>query len=88
MEVRYTSTKKWYRKAFLKNLLVPFFLSFNKDKICVYILFIGVCEIPGPDTKRGQLIIRRFRKTTLIFLSEYETNAIYVSRILRNKAFF
>ncbi len=73
---------------FLRNFLIPFFLIFNEKKICVYILFVGMCYLPGPTQERGKIIIKRFRKITIIPLSPYESNAVYIAVKLRKKTFF
>jgi len=84
----FTHKKKWYRKRFLRSFLVPFFIVFNEEYICVYILFVGLCHLPGPAQNNGKIVIKNFKKTTIIYLSPYETNAVYIARILRKKIFF
>jgi len=88
MKTHYTHTKKWYRKIFLRNFLVPFFLFFNEEGICVYILFVGMCYLPPPTQERGKIIIKKFRKIIIIPLNPYESNAVYIATKLRKKTFF
>jgi len=76
---------------FISNFLIPIFIKFNKDEICVYILFVGLCTLPGSNKGSGKIVIQKFtsyRKITLIHINGHETNAVYISRILRKKIFF